>query len=76
MTARTVRNTLIGLVAIVAVAGLALLVWVWLQPGPTGFASGKPVDLDVYHGRSPTGVPVELASADLLNRGRYPDPSS
>ncbi|MDR8401827.1 cytochrome c [Paraburkholderia sp. USG1] len=71
MTARTVRNSLVGLVAIVAVAGMAVLIWVWLQPGPTGFASGKPVDLDAYHGRAPTGVPVELARADLLTRGRY-----
>lgn len=71
MTARIVRNTFIGLVAIVVIAGLGFLGWVVLQPGSTGFAKGKPVDLASYHGPSPTGVPVELANADLLTRGRY-----
>src|SRR5262249_5398857 len=35
------------------------------------FAGGKPVDLAVYHGPSPTGVPPELAAADIVTRGKY-----
>jgi len=71
VTARTVRVTLIAVVAVVIVTALGLLGWIWLQPGPTGFARGKPVELATYHDGSPTGAPVELANADLLTRGRY-----
>jgi mono/diheme cytochrome c family protein len=39
--------------------------------GPTSFAGGTPVELADYHGPNPTGVPSELAHADLVKRGEY-----
>ncbi|WP_288823996.1 cytochrome c [uncultured Paraburkholderia sp.] len=71
MTVRKVRAATIGLVIAALAALLILLAWAWLQPGPMGFASGKRVDLTAYRGQSPTGVPIELTSADLVARGRY-----
>jgi mono/diheme cytochrome c family protein len=40
-------------------------------PGPTGFAGGKPVPLSAYHEQDPSGVPAELKSASLIERGEY-----
>ncbi len=42
-----------------------------LGPGPTAFAGGTRVALADYHGGDPTGVPAELRSAGLLQRGQY-----
>jgi mono/diheme cytochrome c family protein len=70
MNTRTARRGIVGLVVLVIALGVAFLGWFWLQPGPTGFADGKPVALADYHG-TPTGVPIELAHADLITRGRY-----
>ena len=42
-----------------------------LGPGPTDFAGGDQVALADYHGADPTGVPAELASASLIERGEY-----
>ena len=71
MSAKAVLITLAGLAAIVVVVGLGFLGWVLLQPGPMAVANGKPVSLTSYQGHSPTGVPTELANADLVARGRY-----
>ena len=40
-------------------------------PGPMSFAGGKPVSLSDYHGQDPSGVPAELKSASLVERGEY-----
>jgi|HubBroStandDraft_1064217.scaffolds.fasta_scaffold00282_23 mono/diheme cytochrome c family protein len=70
-TGRARRYLLIGIGAIVAV-GLIALVWiVVLAPAPTDFAGGTPVALTGYHGTDPTGVPPELKSASLIERGEY-----
>lgn len=71
MTAGTVRNVFTGLFALIILAGVAFLAWVWLQPGPISFAGGKAVSPGLVGGPSVTGVPIELAHADLLARGRY-----
>ena len=60
---------LLALAAIVVVA--AIIGRMVLEPGPYAFASGTPVDLAAYKGRSPTGVPPELANADPVARGEY-----
>jgi len=39
--------------------------------GPTAFAEGKRVALADYHDKDPTGVPDELKSASLVERGEY-----
>jgi mono/diheme cytochrome c family protein len=41
------------------------------QPGPYRFAAGHPVELAVYTGSAPTGIPPELTGADALARGEY-----
>lgn len=65
------RRALAGLAVLVLVV-LAFLAWrlLWL-PGPMAFAGGQQVSLADYKGASPTGVPAELTSADLVTRGKY-----
>src|ERR1700761_2673377 len=58
-------------VAILAVIGLGVAAWLVLIPGPTSFASGSAVALADYKDTDPTGVPKEMASADLIKRGAY-----
>lgn len=63
---------IVSLVAgVIAAAALAFVGWMVFQPGPYAFAKGAPVDLAAYKGPSPTGVPAELANADLRTRGEY-----
>jgi mono/diheme cytochrome c family protein len=67
---RAVRPVLwtLALIAVVAVLVLGYLV---LGPGPTAFAGGQHVALADYQGVDPTGVPAELKSASLIERGEY-----
>lgn len=65
-----------AVVVIAAVGALAWLVWVVLGPGPMDFAGGRRIALAGALGSgsgaaSPTGVPAELVSASLVERGRY-----
>lgn len=66
----TRKTIFLGAIAAVAIAG-GLAWWQVALPGPLAFAGGRQVDLATYRGRSPTGVPPELASADPLTKGRY-----
>jgi mono/diheme cytochrome c family protein len=59
--------TLAAIVAVVAI-GSAYIVF---GPQPTDFAGGKRVAISAYHGQDPTGVPAELKSASLVERGEY-----
>ncbi|HWC62818.1 MAG TPA: cytochrome c [Rhizomicrobium sp.] len=58
-------------IAVIAVVALGLAAWLLLTPGPTAFAKGTTVALADYAGPNPTGVPKELADADLIKRGEY-----
>jgi mono/diheme cytochrome c family protein len=58
----------LGVLLAVAVAFAGYLVF---APGPTAFAQGKRVALADYHDKDPTGVPDELKSASLMERGEY-----
>jgi mono/diheme cytochrome c family protein len=60
-----------GIGVVIGVVVLGIVGWMVMQPGPTSFANGTPVDLAQYKGPSPTGVPTELANADILTRGKY-----
>jgi mono/diheme cytochrome c family protein len=60
----------VSVVAIVVVA-LALGVWIIRGPGPMAFADGTKVALADYKGTNPTGVPVALTQANLVERGAY-----
>jgi mono/diheme cytochrome c family protein len=58
---------------LVAIAAAAVIVSAYLVfgPGPTDFARGKHVALSEYQGPDPSGVPAELKSAGLVERGEY-----
>lgn len=71
MRGKSVLLTLLGLVVVLGIVALGVLGWMVFQPGPYGFAKGTPVALADYKGRSPTGLPVELADADAATRGEY-----
>jgi hypothetical protein len=45
--------------------------WAVRSGDPTAFAKGKRVELAVFKGPDPTGVPADLANADLVARGEY-----
>ena len=65
------RFTKFIVLAVVVVAAAAVA-WFLLRGGdPTGFASGKRVDLADFKGANPTGVPSSLAQANLVARGEY-----
>jgi mono/diheme cytochrome c family protein len=62
--------------AAVIVAGLlaiggAGVAWYMLPPRAMSFAGGNPVSLSDYKRQNPTGVPIELQNADLLQKGKY-----
>ncbi len=65
--AHPVLWVLAGIVAI----GLVVLAYLAFGPRPTDFAGGKRVALAQYPGADPTGVPPELKSASLVERGEY-----
>jgi mono/diheme cytochrome c family protein len=56
-----------------AIVTAALIVTAYMACGPraTDFAGGKRVALSAYREQDPTGVPAELKSASLLERGEY-----
>jgi hypothetical protein len=49
----------------------AVFAWKIFNPGPTAFAGGSTVALSDYHAANPTGVPADLANADVVKRGEY-----
>ncbi len=65
--ARPILWTLSGIVVIAAI----IAAYFALGAGPTDFAGGKRVALAAYKAGDPTGVPEELKSASLIERGEY-----
>jgi mono/diheme cytochrome c family protein len=59
--------------SLAAIAALAVVVagYIVLGPPPTDFAGGKRVPLTAYREQDPTGVPAELKSASVIERGEY-----
>src|SRR5580658_6674949 len=66
----TKRRILWALAGLVAVA-LSVCAYIVFGPGPTDFAGGKRVAPAAYRESDPTGVPAELRSASLVERGEY-----
>ena len=64
------RRVAWAIVAAVAVAA-SVCAYIVFGPGPTDFAAGKRVAPSAYHESDPTGVPAELKSAGLIERGEY-----
>jgi mono/diheme cytochrome c family protein len=57
--------------AVIIVIALGFAAWLVVIPGPMAFAGGSSVALSDYAAANPTGVPKELAQADLIKRGEY-----
>ncbi|HEY9455778.1 MAG TPA: cytochrome c, partial [Bradyrhizobium sp.] len=66
---RAVR-ILVGL-AVVVIAAIAIGTWIIRGPGPLDFSVGPKVSLADYRGTRPSGVPVALGKASLVERGEY-----
>ena len=64
------RGTILA-IALVVIVALAALAWKMFGPGPMAFAGGSTVTLADYHAANPTGVPADLANADIVKRGEY-----
>ena len=62
---------IIASLAVIAIAVIAIAVWIIRGPGPMAFADGPKVALSDYRGGNPTGVPVALAKASVVERGEY-----
>jgi mono/diheme cytochrome c family protein len=65
------RRIAIIVVAAVVILAVGVVAWLVLNPGPLAFAGGSRVALADYHEADPTGVPAELAKADIVTRGEY-----
>jgi mono/diheme cytochrome c family protein len=50
---------------------VAVVAWIVLGPGGTGFAGGTKTSLANYRGADPTGVPASLKQANVVQRGEY-----
>jgi mono/diheme cytochrome c family protein len=59
------------LVAVAIIVAVSVVAWRTLTRGPFTFAGDSTVALADYHESDPTGVPVELAKADIVKRGQY-----
>jgi mono/diheme cytochrome c family protein len=57
--------------AVIVLVAAGIGAFLVLGPKPTDFAGGRRVALTQYHGQDPTGVPAELKSASLIDRGEY-----
>jgi mono/diheme cytochrome c family protein len=64
------RRSAVLVVAAIIIA-IGVFAWRTLTRGPLAFAGGATVALADYHESSPTGVPAELANADIVKRGEY-----
>ena len=58
-------------VAAIILVAIGVFAWRTFSPGPLAFAGGSTVALADYHEANPTGVPADLAKADIVKRGEY-----
>jgi mono/diheme cytochrome c family protein len=68
---RRVSHPILLTFVLIIVAALVTTAYIVFGPRPTDFAGGKFVALSDYHEQDPTGVPAELKSANLVERGEY-----
>jgi len=61
----------IAIIAAIVIVAAGVVAWLIFGPGPLAFAGGSTVALADYHEADPTGVPAELAKADIVTRGEY-----
>jgi mono/diheme cytochrome c family protein len=62
-----------GIIAVIIVLLVVAAIFAWkiFGPGPMAFSGGSTVALADYHAADPTGVPADLANADIVKRGEY-----
>jgi mono/diheme cytochrome c family protein len=60
-----------SVVAVIVVVALGFAGWLFLGRDPMSFAGSSTVALEDYKGGDITGVPAQLANADLVKRGAY-----
>jgi mono/diheme cytochrome c family protein len=65
------RRTAFIVIAVIIIGIIGIFAWRTFNPGPLAFAGGSIVALADYHEASPTGVPADLAKADIVKRGEY-----
>jgi mono/diheme cytochrome c family protein len=63
------RGTILVIFVLLIVA--AVFAWKIFNPGPMAFAGGSTVALADYRAADPTGVPANLANAEVVKRGEY-----
>jgi mono/diheme cytochrome c family protein len=61
----------VAIIAIAVILLIALGAFAWFTRGPLAFAGGSTVALADYREANPTGVPANLAKADIVKRGEY-----
>jgi mono/diheme cytochrome c family protein len=66
-----VAHPVLWTLAVIVGIGLIVVSYIVFGPGPTDFAGGKTVTLVEYREQDPTGVPTELRSAGIVDRGKY-----
>jgi len=66
-----VSHSFLGALAILVAIAVIVVSYFVFGPAPTAFAGNKTAQLHDYQGQDPTGVPAELKSASLLERGEY-----
>lgn len=64
-------RTLPWIVIAVATLAIGFTAWLTFQPGPTGFAGGRHVQLAAYTAGSPTGLPGDVTLPNPVARGEY-----
>jgi mono/diheme cytochrome c family protein len=57
--------------AVIVIAAVAIGVWIIRGPGPLDFSGGNKVVVADYRAGKPTGAPVALEKASLVERGEY-----
>ncbi len=65
------RRRIVFIIIALVVITLAGFGWKQFNPGPMEFAGGSTIALTDYHAPNPTGVPTDLANADIIKRGEY-----
>jgi mono/diheme cytochrome c family protein len=65
------KSYILGTLAAVIAVAVIVSAYIVFGPHPTDFAGGKRVPLTDYPATDPTGVPAELKSASLAERGEY-----
>ena len=65
------RRIAVIVIAAITIGIIGIFAWRTFNPGPLAFAGGSTVALADYRETNPTGVPADLAKADIVKRGEY-----